>query len=72
MPQWLDCSDTWDNFGDRFIELHCRHCHPAGFPAAKDVVSARSAIDTGFMPSGETLSPNDRRRVLSWLECGAK
>jgi hypothetical protein len=82
----VSCSDTWDTYANDFFEVNCRGCHhPMGglFTNAPDILQTpddvrahtemiRLVIDFQQMPPGPaTLSPAERRRLLTWLACGA-
>ena len=70
-----DCPDGWTSYADGFFGTYCRGCHTAGFDTSADVHAGaegvRLAIDLGAMPRGVSLTPAERRRILTWLACGS-
>jgi hypothetical protein len=74
----LDCSDTWANYGHAFLTTTCIggcHRHDTAWPSAGEVRASadgiRLSVERGDMPQGATLSAAERRRLLTWLACGA-
>ena len=75
----LACNDTWSNYAKSFFSSTCIgscHRHDAAFDTVDkvrtSVESIRFMVDTGAMPQGQTLSDAERRRLLTWLACGAQ
>ncbi len=74
----LDCRDTFASYGATFFSTVCSgscHRHDAQWPAVTDVRASADAIrlsvETGMMPTDQTLSVAERTRLLTWLACGA-
>lgn len=74
----LSCTDTWANYGSDFIAntwIGACHRHDAAWPSALEVRATadtfRIAVERGDMPVGSTLTLAERRRLLTWLACGA-
>lgn len=74
----LSCNDTWNNYAKSFFSSTCIgscHRHDATFDTVDKVRTSADAIhymvDSGAMPQGQTLSDTARRRLLTWLACGA-
>jgi hypothetical protein len=74
----LSCTDTWASYANNFFATTCIgtcHRHDATFPSVEAVRPMADAIrlevESGAMPQNATLSEPDRRRLLTWLACGA-
>jgi hypothetical protein len=74
----LDCSDTWDNYANDFFATTCIgtcHHHDTTFTTVdlvrRQADAIRSEVESGAMPQDRTLPDADRRRLLTWLACGA-
>jgi hypothetical protein len=74
----LDCSDTWAGYAQNFFGTTCIgacHRHDGTWTTLSDVRSAaesiRLAVETGSMPTDQTLTAAERLRLLTWLACGA-
>lgn len=75
-------TDTWTNYAQQFFAMNCASCHsPTGSEGTaffdgtsySSVNTHRSqissAISSGFMPQGKTLSSADKTRIETWLAC---
>jgi hypothetical protein len=78
IPTTLSCTDTWANYGQRFFGTACTgacHRHDTEWPTPADVLTAadsiRLAVETGNMPQGSPLTPQERLQLLTWMACGA-
>ncbi|MFO0727677.1 MAG: hypothetical protein U1E65_28115 [Myxococcota bacterium] len=74
----LNCSDTWDTYGQAFFVNTCIgacHRHDGAWSTVGDVRgsadSLRFAIETQSMPQAMSLTPEERRRFMTWIACGA-
>lgn len=74
----LSCTDNWANYGQNFFATVCTgvcHRHDTEWTTVTAVRatadSIRLYVETGSMPQAMTLSAAERRRLLTWLACGA-
>jgi hypothetical protein len=74
----LVCNDSWANYANNFFPTTCIgncHRHDTMFTTVDAVRqladNIRFEVETGAMPQGQTLPEADRRRLLTWLACGA-
>ena len=79
-----DSSLTYENFGQGFMSANCTRCHDRDRPSLTTVESIRtnrneidrqagsgpSATNTA-MPQDKDISTADRKKLASWLACGA-
>lgn len=67
-------TDGWSDFARPLLEANCLRCH-AWAAREADVrakrVAIRSRVASGSMPRGGSLVPQERDRLLLWLDCGA-
>jgi hypothetical protein len=74
----LTCNDSWENYASGFFSSTCIgscHRHDTMFTTLAAVQGLADAIrlevDSGAMPLDQTLPDAQRRRLLTWLACGA-
>jgi hypothetical protein len=75
-----DSTLTYQAYGQAFMEDHCVRCHD-DFSTQEGVREALDRIDRSaaagpdavntYMPEGEDLSDETRRKLGEWLACGA-
>ena len=65
--------DGWDSYAEPLFDHRCAPCH-AGYSSyeivEQDQNRIASKIEAGAMPPDGGLPPEDRRRVLAWIDRG--